>query len=277
MDIFTEFQHWLPLVFILVGIGMLTGLLAGLMGIGGGIVLVPGLYYSMTALGHDPDNLMHMAVGTSLAIMAPTGLSSARAHWKKGAVDLTLVKKIGIGILLGVGIGTLLAGYFSGDDLRAFFAIALMMLAGIMLGNPARYAFRDKVPDQPWAALAGMFVGLVSTLMGIGGAVMNVPFMSLCRVPMHKAVGTASALGLFISLPGLLGFIIIGWHAGNLPPLSLGYVNVMAWMIIIPFSIMMAPVGAKLAHSMPVEGLRNVFAVLLFFVAARMLWEVFGG
>jgi len=107
--------------------------------------------------------------------------------------------------------------------------------------------------------------------------VMTVPFMTLCKVPMHKAVGTAAALGLFISIPGLLGFIVIGWHADGLPPLSLGYINLMACAIIIPFSIMVAPLGARLAHSMPVDRLRKVFAVLLCFIAARMLWEVLRG
>lgn len=277
MDIFSEFQNWIPLIFVLAGIGSVAGILSGLMGIGGGIVLVPGLYYSLGALGYDSAYLMHMAVGTSLAIMAPTGFTSARSHWKRGAVDMILVKRIGIGIFIGVIIGTALADVFSGDDLRAFFAVALMLLAGIMIGNPERFAFRDEVPRQPWVGFIGSIIGIISTLMGIGGAVMNVPFMSLCRVPMHTAVGTAAALGLFISIPGLIGFMIIGWSASSLPPLSLGYINLMAWLIIIPFSIAFAPLGAKLAHSMKVERLRKVFAVLLVVIAGRMLWEVLGG
>ncbi len=277
MDLITVFSEFLPLFFILAAIGSLAGILAGLMGIGGGIVLVPALYYSMSALGHDPEHLMHMAVGTSLAIMAPTGLSSTRAHWKKGSVDLTLIKKIGSGMLLGVLIGTILANYFSSDSLRSFFAVALMVLAIIMVSNPARFALCDEVPHQPWSGMMGMIFGIIATLMGIGGAVMNVPYMSLCKVPMHKAVGTAAALGLAVSVPGLIGFMIIGWNAENLPPFSLGYINLVVWAIIIPFSVLMAPVGVKLAHSMPVDRLRKVFAVLLVIIAFRMLIEVFYG
>lgn len=277
MDFTMLFLEWTPLIFILVAIGSLAGFLAGLMGIGGGIVLVPALYYSMSALGYDPQYLMHMAVGTSLAIMVPTGMSSARAHWKKGGVDFSLVKRIGIGVFTGVIIGTILADYFSGDNLRTFFAFALMVLALIMMANPSRFAFCDEVPHQPWSGLAGMVVGVISTLMGIGGAVMNVPYMSLCKVPMHKAVGTAAALGLTVSVPGVIGFIIIGWNAEDMPPASLGYINLVVWSIIIPFSVLIAPVGAKLAHSMPVDRLRKVFAVLLVIIASRMLLEVFNG
>ena len=275
MDVVAVFMEWIPLIFVLVAIGCIAGLLAGLMGIGGGIVLVPGLYYSMSILGYAPDHLMHMAVGTSLAAMAPTGLSSARAHYKRGAVDIKLVKNIGVGIFIGVIIGTLLADYFSGDHLRVFFGFALMALAFVMIADPSRYSLKDKMPGQPWEGLMGSIIGTISTLMGIGGAVMNVPFMSLCKVPMHTAVGTAASLGLFISIPGLIGFIIIGWGVSELPPLSLGYINLMAFALIIPFSIIMAPVGAKLAHSLPVDKLRRVFAILLIIIAGRMIWEIF--
>ncbi|PJB71859.1 MAG: sulfite exporter TauE/SafE family protein [Alphaproteobacteria bacterium CG_4_9_14_3_um_filter_47_13] len=277
MNILAEFSHWLPLLLALAALGALAGTLAGLMGIGGGIVLVPGLYYSMTALGHNPEHLMHMAVGTSLAIMVPTGLSAARAHWKKCAVDFGIIRKMGLGVLLGVVMGTIMANHFSGEDLQAFFALALMVLAGLMISNPVHYAFLKGLPKQPFSTLAGMIIGTVSTLMGIGGTVMNVPFLSFCGVSIHKAVGTSSAQGLLVSIPGLIGFMIIGWHVSDLPPLSLGYVNVMAWAIICPFSILMAPLGVRLAHCLPVNRLRLVFAVLLVFIAGRMLMETFYG
>jgi len=277
MEILASFQEWLPLLIVLAGIGCIAGFLSGLMGIGGGIVLVPGLFYSMSALGFSPEHLMHMAVGTSLAVMVPTGLSSARAHWKKGAVDMSLVRKMGPGILLGVGIGTLLADHFSSEGLRTFFACALVALAAIMVIDPARFAIRDGLPKQPWSGMAGAVIGVISTLMGIGGATMNVPFMCLHKVPMHKAVGTAAAQGLFISVPGLIGFIIIGWSAQGLPAFSLGYANLIAWAAIIPFSVLMAPQGARVAHSLPVGRLREVFAALLVIIAARMLWDVFHG
>ncbi len=265
------------LIIALAAIGGTAGFLAGLLGIGGGIVLVPGLYYTLTALGYDPEHMMHVAVGTSLAVIVPTGFSSARAHWKRGAVDLELVKKIGIGIVLGVVIGTLVAGQLSGALLKAVFALAIMGLALVMISNPARYSLWDAVPGQPWAGMAGMFIGGLSTLMGIGGATISVPYMSLHKVPIRKAVGTAAALGLVISVPGMIGFILIGRGLDGLPPLSLGYVNFLAWAVIVPFSVGIAPLGAKTAHAMPVGLLRLVFAVFMVVVAIRMLLDVFGG
>ncbi len=265
-----------PLIALLIAIGCVAGFLAGLMGIGGGIILVPGLYYGFASLGFAPESLMHVAVGTSLATMVATGLSSARAHWQRGNVDLVLVRAIGPGIVTGVIIGTLLAGIISGAGLRLFFAAALMGLALIMTVNPDRYLIADTMPRRPWPGVAGAVVGVVSTLMGIGGAVMNVPYMCLHRVPIHCAVGTAAALGLFIAVPGLAGFILIGWGQADLPPLSFGYVNLAAWAVIIPFSVMCAPLGARLAHALPVPALRRVFAFLILVVGARMLLEVLG-
>lgn len=267
----------LTLILALAAIGGTAGFLAGLLGIGGGIVLVPGLYYTLTMLGYDPAHMMHVAVGTSLAVIVPTGFSSARAHWKRGAVDLSLVRRIGFGVVIGVVLGTLLAGQLSGTVMKAVFAVAIMGLALVMLSNPARYSLWDGVPGQPWAGLAGCFIGGLSTLMGIGGATISVPYMSLHKVPIRQAVGTAAALGLVISLPGMLGFVLIGWGERGLPPFSLGYVNGLAWLVIIPFSVGIAPLGARVAHTIPVDLLRRVFAVFMVIVALRMLLDVFGG
>lgn len=268
---------WIQLGLILIGIGGIAGFLAGLLGVGGGIVLVPGLYYSLTALGYSTDVVMHMAVGTSLAIIVPTGFSSARAHHQRGAVDMDLVRRIGIGVVAGVAMGTCIAGFISGTALKGVFAVAIMMMAFIMLLDPARHRLSDHVPGQPWAAGAGGIIGGLSTLIGIGGATLSVPFMSMCNVAMHKAVGTASALGLVISIPATLGFILIGWDVAGRPPLSLGYVNFAAWAIIIPVSILAAPWGVHVAHKVSVGRLRRIFAVFMFLVAGRMLWGIFDG
>lgn len=261
----------------LAALGVLAGFLAGLLGIGGGIVLVPGLYYIFTTLGFDPAFMMHMAVGTSLAVIVPTGLSSARAHWRREAVDLSLVLRLGAGVVIGVALGTLAADQLSGVLLKAVFAFAIMGLAGVMVSNPARYTIWDAVPGQPWAGLAGIFIGGLSTLLGIGGATISVPYMSMHKVPIRRAVGTAAALGLVVAVPGMLGFMLIGLDAGGLPPFSLGYINGLAWAVIVPFSVLAAPLGAKVAHALPVEYLRRVFAVFMILVAARMLMDVFGG
>lgn len=266
---------YLPLITVLFGIGLLAGFLAGLLGIGGGVVLVPGLYYSLTALGYDPALMMHVAIGTSLAVIVPTGFSSARAHWQKGAVGMDLVKNIGIGVLLGVVCGTILARFMDGESLKSFFAIVLFILAIVMITNPARYALFDGVPRQPGVGLGGLVIGTISTLMGIGGATISVPFMTLCKTPIHKAIGTASALGMVISVPGTFGFVLIGWGHEGLPPLSFGYVNVVAWALIVPVSVLMAPWGAAAAHKVSVNRLRTVFALFMIFVSVRMIYGAF--
>lgn len=263
---------WGPLLALL---GAVSGFLAGLLGIGGGIVLVPGLYFMFAALGFAPDHLMHVAVGTSLAVIIPTGLSSVRAHARRGSVRMDLIKSIGIGIVAGVLIGTLIADSISGQSLKMVFAFALAALAVIMLVDPRRTTVWNDVPGQPWRTVAGAVIGCLSTLMGIGGATVSVPFMTMGRVDMRQAVGTASALGLVISIPAMMGFILIGWSAPDRPPFSLGFVNMLAAIMIIPLAVAFAPLGARVAHAIPVDMLRRVFAVFLIIVAARMMMDVF--
>lgn len=253
-------------------LGGVAGFLAGLLGVGGGVVLVPGIYFLMTFLGYESDVLMHVAVGTSLAVIIPTGFSSARAHWKKKAVDLALVKQIGIGIFIGVIAGTALAHMLAGETLKIVFATALVFLAAIMVANPARFSRIEMMPKQPVPAFVGSGIGALSTLIGVGGATMNVPFMSMCKVPLHRAIGTAAALGLVISVPAALGFIWIGLDVDSRPPLSLGFVNIAAWLLIIPTSVLIAPLGAKAAHTMPVNVLRRVFAGFMIVIAIK-IWH----
>lgn len=270
MDISLLFL-WVPLLAVL---GLVAGFLAGLLGVGGGMILVPGLFFSLEALGFSSAYTMHIAVGTSLAIIVPTGLSSARAHAKRGAVRPDLVRLIGPGIIAGVAAGTLIAARISGDDLRLVFAVSLLVLAALMTLDPQRFRLADSLPPRPWPALAGGVIGLLSTLMGIGGATVSVPYMTLYRVPIHQAVGTASALGLIISIPAAFGFILIGWGKDSLPPFSFGYINLLAAAMIVPFSVLAAPWGAHTAHRVSVVALRRAFAVFLMIVSLRMLYDV---
>lgn len=258
----------------LLACGALAGFLAGLLGIGGGVVLVPCLFYGFVWLGFDPAVMMHVAVGTSFAVIVPTGLTSARAHWKKDAVRLDLVRRLGAGILAGVLIGTVIAGNVTGHTLQAIFAGAIFLLALVMMVGSGRYALARDIPSPLWTTLAGTGIGTLSSLMGIGGATISVPFMTLCRVPIHKAIGTASALGLVISIPALAGYMIIGWDKTGLPPLSLGYISLPAAAIIVPATVMFAPLGVKFAHSVSVTRLRVVFACFMMFVAVNMIYEV---
>lgn len=267
----------LPHAPFLVVIGAVAGFLAGLLGIGGGVVLVPALFFGFTWLGYEEQHVMHMAVATAFAVNVPTALSSVRAHWKKEAVRADIIKKIAPGILLGVFISTYLASRMSGEMMQGIFAVCVMVMALSMLIHPERIRIADHIPKQPWPALSGTVMGGLATLMGIGGAIMTVPFMQIFGVSMHKAVGTASALGLTIAVPALVGYIFIGRDAANLPPFSFGYVNVMAWIIIIPVSVMAAPIGVALAHRLSVDRLRMVFSLYLVLVSLRMLYGVVNG
>lgn len=256
-------------------LGGVSGILAGLLGIGGGIVLVPGLYHLFLYMGYEPSNLMHLAVGTSLAVIIPTGLSSARAHAKKGAVEFNIVRMIAAGLVIGVIAGTVIAWKISGEALTAIFAIALVVFAVLM--NIPRAEKTGAFLSQPTASIGGFFVGLLSSLMGIGGATLNVPFLTLHGVPIHKAIGSSSAMGPLIAIPGTIGFIVVGWHVSNLPPLSFGYISLAAFLVIAPASALAAPFGAALAHRLNVKHMRLVFSFFLIVVALKMISGIWHG
>jgi uncharacterized membrane protein YfcA len=221
---------------------------------------------------------MHLAVGTSLASIIATGLSSTRAHYKKGSVRFDLVKTIGIGMVIGVGIGTYIASEATGMGLKILFAGALVFFAFLMQLNPQKFTSFQNIPRQPWPTFAGVIIGVISTLMGIGGAALNVPYMTLHNVPIHKAIGSSAALGLLIAIPGVIGFLFIGQgHTAMLPPFSIGYVNFLALAIIIPVTVLMAPVGVHVTHKFSVKTLRRVFSIFLVIISLRMILEVFKG
>lgn len=268
------------LIFCLLSLGSVAGFLAGLLGVGGGMILVPGLFMIFESMGQRLDlhgfELMHLCVGTSLAIIIPTGYVSAKAHHKKGAVDLNLVRDLGISVVLGVTFGTFIASFVSGDTLKMIFATALLGLAFLMMTDPSRFKMGDTMPKNPLLGLMGIVIGTVSTLVGIGGATLSVPFMTMHGVAMHRAVGTASALGLVIAIPATLGFIYIGMDDNlTLPPYSLGYVNLLAWIMVIPASMYAAPYGARAAHRVSVRKLRRIFAMFMILVALNMWRKIF--
>ncbi len=270
-------QEILVLLPFLALLGGVAGILAGLLGIGGGIVLVPGIYFILTTLGHSPESNMHVALGTSLAIIVPTGFSSARAHWKKGVVRMDLVRLIGPGIVAGAMAGTVAADNMSGGALKAVFAVALFLFAIVMAANPAEDRRFELNPSRFSHALAGGGIGFMSALMGIGGATISVPYMSLCGVQVRQAVGTAAALGLVIAVPSSLGYLLSGLNETDLPPFTAGYVSLPAFAVISPLSVTAAPLGAKIAHRLPVGILRKVFSVFMAVVSVRMLAGVIYG
>lgn len=271
------------LILMLFALGACAGLMAGLLGVGGGIVLVPGLFYIFSFLqadfGFDAAHIMHVAVGTSLAIIVPTGSSSARSHCRKGGVDLSCVRVLALGIVLGVVIAMFFAQAVSGEILRIIFAFFLIIVAILMMFGRSRFEVMvsDVVFKKPQAIFAGGIIGCVSSLIGIGGATMSVPYMLMKGMPMRRAVGTASFLGLVISIPAAIGFIIIGWAVPNLPPMSLGYVNILAWLCVVSISVFCAPIGANLAHRISVRRLQLFFAVFMILVSMKMWYEIATG
>lgn len=264
----------MTLIGTLLIVGCVAGLLAGLLGVGGGIVVVPGMFYALGAIGVDADIRMHLAVGTSLATIIPTAMSSIRAHHKRGSVDVELLKSWIPAVVAGVALGTWAASLLEGEALTFVFAAFAVCVAVYMGLAPETKAIAKEMPANPVRGLYGLLIGSVSAMMGIGGATLSVPIMSLYSIPIHRAVGTASAIGLVIALPGAVGFILTGWGAAGLPPFSLGYVSLAGFLVIIPATVLVAPLGAKLAHALPRQLLRRVFAGFLAIAVSRMVYEM---
>lgn len=262
-------ESLIPLALVALGAGIGGGVLAGLLGVGGGIVIVPALYVAMGAMDMDPDLTMQVAVATSLATIVFTSLSSASGHWKRGAIDLALLRRWAPAILIGVVVGALLGGVVSGRIMVAVFTVtALVVAADMILRRPAPPGGRQFAPAV-WTG-SGMLAGAISALMGIGGGTVCVPMLSLLGYDIRKAVGTSAAIGFLIGLPGAVVYIVTGWGVDGLPPFSLGYVNLLAAAVIIPMTTLFARVGVRLAHAIAPRHLRLLFGVFLALTALRM-------
>jgi uncharacterized membrane protein YfcA len=253
--------------------GALAGVIAGLLGVGGGIVVVPVLVFLFTVQGFPPEFVMKMALGTSLASIMFTSISSFRAHHRRGAVHWDIVKAITPGILIGTFGGTYLAAALSGTFLTAFFCCFLYYVAIQMLLNLKPKPTRT-LPGATGMLGVGGFIGVISSLVGIGGGTLSVPFMTWCNLPMHHAIGTSAAIGFPIAVAGTVGYVVNGWSVAGLPGPSIGYVAIPALIGIAVFSMLTAPFGAKLAHKLPVPVLKKIFAVFLIATATKMLWGV---
>ncbi len=244
--------------------GAIAGVIAGLLGVGGGIVV-------FTSQGFAPEHIMQMALGTSLGSIMFTSVSSFRAHHRRGAVHWDIVRRITPGILIGTFSGTYVAALLSTMFLKVFFALFLYYVSIQMLLNlkpqPAR-----QLPGRAGMFGMGGVIGVVSSLVGIGGGSLSVPFMSWCNVPVHHAIGTSAAIGFPIAVAGTLGYIVNGIGVPGLPELNLGYLNLPALFGIALFSMLTAPLGARLAHRLPVVSLKRFFAVFLIITATRMIW-----
>lgn len=256
--------------------GVVSGLVAGTLGVGGGVVIVPVLYQVLAAMSVPEDLRMHIAIGTSLAAIIPTSISSLRAHNKNGAVDRELLKCWAGPMLAGVVVGSVLASLARGQTLTLFFGLVALPVAAQLAFGKESWRLADKLPGGARGALLPFGIGGVSAMMGIGGGTVGVPAMTLCGVPVHRAVGTASAFGAIISVPGAIGAAIAGFGAAGLPPYSLGYTNLLGFLLIAPVSFFVAPAGAAIAHLTDRGRLRKIFALLIAVTTIKMLWDALG-
>jgi uncharacterized membrane protein YfcA len=227
--------------------------------------------------GVDSSVQMQVAVGTSLATIVPTSIVSARSHWRKGGVDRGLLRRLAPMTFVGVVLGTLLASRVSGQSLTLVFALVALLVAFKMVIGADSLVIRDGLPKWPGTGAIGTIIGAFSAMMGIGGGTLTVPVLSLFRYPIHSAVGTAAALGVVISLPGAIGFAIIGSGNPLLPPFSLGYVNLVGFAAIVPSAILAAPWGAKTAHIISREWLSRAFACFLLITSIKLFTGLYFG
>lgn len=265
--------QWLPLLATLVGAGAFAGVVAGLLGVGGGIVIVPVLDLALEFAGVDPAVALHVAVATSMATIIPTSISSSRSHARRGSVDLAVIKRWSLPIVVGALLGAVAAAHVDARLLAVVFGSVALLAALKMLLPLDHVVLRDSVPGGFAGALLPAAIGAVSAMMGIGGGTLSVPSMTLCGEPVHKAVGTAALLGLWISIPATIGYLAAQPPAGVMPPLTLGYVSLLGFAVIAPVTWSTAPLGARLAHSMDRRRLSAAFGFFLAIVAARMLYR----
>jgi uncharacterized membrane protein YfcA len=255
------------------GIGAIVGFLAGLLGIGGAVIIVSSLALMFTAHGYSPAFVMHLAIGTSLAAMAAGALASLRAHHARGAVDVALVKTMTPGLLAGVFVGALIARFAPGAFLKYFFL-------GFVFFNTMQMAFSlrpkpsHQLPSRGPLLVIAVAIGAVSSLFGGGAAAVGVPFLTWCNVSTHRAIGTVAAMAFPLAIAGTLGYIVSGWNVEGLPPWTLGFLYVPAFLGISATSVLTAPLGARLAHRLEGATLRRIFAVFLIVMGVKVAISV---
>jgi uncharacterized membrane protein YfcA len=266
----------------LLAAGAVTGILAGVFGVGGGAVVVPVLYELFRAVGVPEDVRMPLCVGTSLAIIIPTSIRSFNAHRAKGKVDMSILRQWAIPVVAGVAAGSLVARYAPADLFKAVFvAVAGVSAIRLLFGRDSWRLGAD-LPKGPLMTLYGGIIGLLSALMGIGGGQISNLFMTFYGRPIHQAVATSSGLGVLISIPGAIGYLYAGWpKAAAYPgvaalqfPLAIGYVSLIGFVLFVPTSIWTAPIGARLAHTLSKRRLEVAFGIFLLVVCARFLWSL---
>ncbi|HKH02178.1 MAG TPA: sulfite exporter TauE/SafE family protein [Bradyrhizobium sp.] len=279
MPVGLDVSQLLQLAFLLVAVGALSGFLAGLFGIGGGAILVPVFYECFRLAGVPLDVRMPLCIGTSLAIIIPTSIRSWRAHYTRGAVDTDILKTWWLPVLAGVIAGSITARYAPERLFKVVFVMVAWSAAARLLLARATWKFGDDLPQGPLMKIYGFFVGILSTLMGIGGGLFSNLLMTFYGRPIHQAVATSSALAVLISIPGALGYVYAGWPAAARHPeivalqlpFALGYVSLIGAVLVMPTSLLTAPLGVRAAHAMSKRRLEMGFGLYLFIVGGRFV------
>ncbi|HTT36683.1 MAG TPA: sulfite exporter TauE/SafE family protein [Burkholderiales bacterium] len=270
MEAFTPDWWWLAYL----ALGLLVGLFAGMLGIGGGVVIVPLLVFLFTEQHFPADRLLHLALGTSIASIVFTGLSTVRAHHVRGVVRWDIVRRAGPWIVGGSLLGALFAERLSSRYLALIFT-AFVLYSSVQLLRRQDPKPTRRLPGGAVMSMAALLIGGMSSLVGVAGGVIMLPLMTMCNVPMLTAIGTTAALGLPLSAAGTAGYLAAGLDKSHLPPLSLGYVYLPALAGLVVGTVVTVPFGARLAHSMPVGLLKKIFAAVLLLLAAKMLRSLF--
>tara|TARA_B100000029_G_scaffold176862_1_gene174203 strand:+ start:543 stop:1325 length:783 start_codon:yes stop_codon:yes gene_type:complete len=258
----------------MISTALVAGFLAGFFGIGGGIITVPMFYYIFQALNIESSFIMHLAIGTSFSIIVPTAVMSVFTHYKHGAVDFSIVRSYGFFVVIGVAIGTVISANLHTKSLVLFFSIALYFFALNIFFIKEKKEIKKKFTLFSKIIL-GLLSGFVSSLMGIGGAIMNVPVLKHLGFSINNAIGTAAAIGFLIALSGALGFFISGTYLNANLPLSLGFINIPAFLIIVPITTFMARIGANMMHKIDKNTVNKLFGFFLLIVATKFLYNYF--
>jgi len=267
-------NQYIFFILLMIPTAMVAGFLAGFFGIGGGIITVPVLFYIFSNFGIDNNFLMHLAVGTSFSIIVPTAIVSVFTHYKHKAVDFNIVKSYGVFVILGVIAGTIFAASLKTKSLIIFFSILLYLLSINFFFQKKDSKLKTKF-NLILKIILGTVVGFISSLTGIGGAIMNVPILKFFKYPINKAIGSSAAIGLLISVFGSIGFLSSGVYLDIKLPLSIGFINIPAFLIFIPITTVMARLGAKLLYKVERNIITKLFAIFLLFVATKLMFDYF--
>ncbi len=271
-----ELSELVPMLVLILVIGALAGVIAGLLGVGGGIVLVPAFFFAFEGLGYGTEGLMQICLATSLATIVVTSVRSVLGHNKKGAVDWEILRRWGPGIAIGAALGVVAASGLRNEVLMGIFGILGLAVGIYMAFGRSDWRLGDKMPGGIGRAVASPSLGFLSVLMGIGGGSFGVPMMTLYNQPIHRAVATAAGFGVIIAVPSVIGFLLISGEGANRPPFTIGQVNLVAFAVVVAMTLITTPWGVKLAHAMDPRPLKRVFAVFIMVMAANMLRRALG-